>query len=91
MREYAEQIGLSPSFTIADREDAADLMSLMRQELNLSSRDKRFPLKGTCLSIYSRVVNTCEPLAAVLQSMIYLQIAWGYAQWKSNRSGRSTD
>ena len=31
------------------------------------------------------------PLAAVLQSMIYLQIAWGYAQWKSNRSGRSTD
>jgi len=31
------------------------------------------------------------PLAAVLQSMIYLQVAWGYAQWKSNRSGRSTD
>jgi len=31
------------------------------------------------------------PLAAVLQSMIYLQIAWGYAQWKSNRSGRSTE
>ncbi len=31
------------------------------------------------------------PLAAVLQSMIYLQIAYGYAQCKSNRSGRSTD
>ena len=31
------------------------------------------------------------PLAAVMQSMIYLQVAWGYAQWKSNRSGRSTD
>lgn len=31
------------------------------------------------------------PLAAVMQSMIYLQVAWGYAQWKSNRSGRSTE
>jgi hypothetical protein len=31
------------------------------------------------------------PLAAMLQSLIYMQIAWGYAQWKSNRSGRSTD
>ena len=31
------------------------------------------------------------PLAAMLQSLIYLQVAWAYAQWKSNRSGRSTD
>jgi len=31
------------------------------------------------------------PFATVLQSMIYLQVAWGYAQWRSNRSGRSTD
>lgn len=31
------------------------------------------------------------PLAAVMQTMIYLQVAWGYAQWKSSRSGRSID
>lgn len=31
------------------------------------------------------------PIAAVMQSLIYMQVAYGYAQWKSNRSGRSTD
>jgi DNA helicase-2/ATP-dependent DNA helicase PcrA len=31
-------------------------------------RQKRFPLKGTCLAIYSRVVNSREPLDLVLQS-----------------------
>ena len=29
LREYAEQIGLSPAFTIHDREDSADLMNLV--------------------------------------------------------------
>src|SRR5438094_4140931 len=28
LREYAEQIGLEPAFTIHDREDSADLMNL---------------------------------------------------------------
>jgi superfamily I DNA/RNA helicase len=29
LREYAEQIGIDPAFTILDREDAADLMNLV--------------------------------------------------------------
>jgi DNA helicase II / ATP-dependent DNA helicase PcrA len=33
LREYAEQIGLQPEFTIHDREDSADLMNLVRHEL----------------------------------------------------------
>src|SRR5271167_3093843 len=57
LREYADQIGLSPSFTIHDREDAADLMNLVRHELGFSKTESRFPTKGTCLSIYSRCVN----------------------------------
>ena len=28
LRDYAEQIGLDPNFTIHDREDSADLMNL---------------------------------------------------------------
>jgi DNA helicase-2/ATP-dependent DNA helicase PcrA len=32
LREYAEQIGLDPAFTIHDREDSADLMNLVRHE-----------------------------------------------------------
>jgi DNA helicase-2/ATP-dependent DNA helicase PcrA len=66
LREYAERIGLDRSFTIHDREDAADLMNLVRHELDLSRTESRFPQKGTCLSIYSRAVNSEAPLEEVL-------------------------
>ena len=70
LREYAGRIGLEASFTIHDRADSEDLMGLVRQDVGLgaSTGQKRFPLKGTCLAIYSRVVNSREPLADVLQS-----------------------
>jgi DNA helicase-2/ATP-dependent DNA helicase PcrA len=42
-------------------------MGLVRHELGLSSTVNRFPRKGTCLSIYSRCVNTRAPLAQVLK------------------------
>lgn len=67
LREYAASIGLDPGFTLHDREDSGDLMNLVRHELGFSAKAKRFPLKGTCLSIYSAVVNTAQPLDAVLQ------------------------
>jgi DNA helicase II / ATP-dependent DNA helicase PcrA len=68
LREYALDIGLSNTFTIHDREDSADLMNLVRHDLGFSKTDKRFPMKGTCLSIYSRVVNAEAPLGEVLGS-----------------------
>lgn len=68
LREYAGRIGLDESFTIHDRGDSEDLMGLVRHEIGLGATQKRFPLKGTCLSIYSRVVNSREPLDQVLQS-----------------------
>jgi DNA helicase II / ATP-dependent DNA helicase PcrA len=66
LREYAQQIGLDPAFTIHDREDSADLLNLVRTEHALHENGKRFPQKHTCLAIYSRVVNTQQPLAEVL-------------------------
>jgi DNA helicase-2/ATP-dependent DNA helicase PcrA len=68
LREYAGLIGLEPTFTIHDREDSADLMNLVRHEQGCSSKGKRFPLKGTCLAIYSAVVNTSAALCEVLRS-----------------------
>jgi len=74
LREYAGNIGLDAAFTINDRGDSEDLMGMVRQEIGLGqgggqgAGQKRFPLKGTCLSIYSRVVNSREPLDLVLQS-----------------------
>jgi DNA helicase II / ATP-dependent DNA helicase PcrA len=66
LREYAEQIGLNPAFTIHDREDSADLMNLIRHERGLSKTESRFPAKGTCLSIYSRCVNAEAELEQIL-------------------------
>jgi DNA helicase-2/ATP-dependent DNA helicase PcrA len=66
LRGYAPRIGLHPAFTIHDREDAADLMNLVRHELGLAETGRRFPRKHACLAIYSAVVNTRVPLAEVL-------------------------
>jgi len=67
LREYASQIGLDPNFSIHDREDAADLMDLVRHELGFSEKTSRFPTKATCLAIYSRAVNEELPLAKALE------------------------
>jgi DNA helicase-2/ATP-dependent DNA helicase PcrA len=66
LRHYAHQIGLDPAFTIVDREDAADLIDLARDELGLSTCRNRFPRKATCLAIYSYAVNAGDPLSVVL-------------------------
>ncbi|MFY8031603.1 MAG: UvrD-helicase domain-containing protein, partial [Devosia sp.] len=54
LREFSQQIGLDPAFTIHDREDSADLINLLRHELGFSETKTRFPTKSTCLAIYSR-------------------------------------
>jgi ATP-dependent DNA helicase UvrD/PcrA len=77
LRGHAHAIGLHPAFTIHDREDSADLMNLVRHERGFSGENRRFPLKSTCLAIYSRTVNANEPLEAVLLK----QFPW-CAEWK---------
>lgn len=66
LREYAGRIGLDAAFTIHDRADSADLMNLQRHELGFSAKGKRFPLKGTCLAIYSAAVNGQRDLSELL-------------------------
>ena len=66
LREHAAQIGLDPAFSIHDREDSADLLNIVRHELGFSDAKSRFPAKGTCLAIYSRVVNAQTDLDEVL-------------------------
>ncbi|WFU02401.1 ATP-dependent helicase [Rhizobium sp. CB3171] len=76
LRDYAEQIGLDPAFTIHDREDSADLMNLIRHELGFSKLENRFPTKATCLAIYSRAVNSEAPLEEVLRDFFPWCAAW---------------
>src|SRR5262249_7873493 len=58
LRHRARQIGLDPSFSVMDRGDSADLLDVVRQELGLAQKEKRFPRKDACLAIYSHKVNT---------------------------------
>ena len=78
LREYADSIGLDPSFTILDRADAADRLNLVRNDLGLAKMEARFPRKETCLAIYSHAVNACCPLADALESAF----PW-CAEWES--------
>jgi DNA helicase-2/ATP-dependent DNA helicase PcrA len=67
LRRYAVNLGLDPGFSVLDRGDAADVMDIARHELGLSKKARRFPKKDTCLSIYSRCVNSRQSLTDSLQ------------------------
>ena len=62
LRRFAHNLGLDPGFSVLDRGDSADLMDVVRHELSLSKKSRRFPKKDTCLAIYSRTVNTQQSL-----------------------------
>ncbi len=79
LREYASRIGLAASFTVHDRGDSEDLMSLVRHALPpVDPTRSRFPGPATCIAIYSRSVNAEVSLVETL--------AWGYpwcAHWEA--------
>jgi DNA helicase-2/ATP-dependent DNA helicase PcrA len=67
LRIYHKPAGLSADFTIMDQADSEDLIDLIRHEKGYSEKQSRFPRKGTCLSIYSRKMNTGLSLELVLK------------------------
>ena len=79
LREFAQRIGLKPSFTILDRSDAADLMDVVRHDLGLSKKETRFPGKDTCLAIYSFATNAGASIKTTLRG----QFPW-CADWESD-------
>jgi DNA helicase-2/ATP-dependent DNA helicase PcrA len=62
LRRFGRAIGLEPGFTILDRGDAEDLIALVRSQLGLNEKDKRFPRKGTIAEIFSKSENTLRSL-----------------------------
>jgi DNA helicase-2/ATP-dependent DNA helicase PcrA len=76
LRTYANVVGLSPEFTVLDQGDAENLIGLLRHDLGLASRDRRFPRKATCLAAYSRTVNGSESLGEVLTAHFPWIAAW---------------
>jgi len=68
LREHATAIGLENDFTIMDRNDSADMIDVIRHELNFTATEKRFPEKKTCLDIYSRCVNSKQTIGEILNA-----------------------
>ena len=75
LRKRGRYIGLKPGFTILDRSDSEDLMNVIRDELGLADKKSRFPLKGTCMSIYSRCVNAQQRLESALENQFPESVA----------------
>jgi len=76
LRIHANSIGLDSGFTIIDQSDSADLMDLLRHELDFTREEKRFPRKATCTDIYSQCVNRQMALEAVLDAYYPWCIEW---------------
>ncbi|MBV9374201.1 MAG: ATP-dependent helicase, partial [Alphaproteobacteria bacterium] len=82
LRQYADGIGLEPSFTVLDRADSADRLNLVRNDLGLAAKEARFPRKETCLAIYSHTLNASSPLSAALENAF----PW-CAEWEGELKG----
>jgi DNA helicase II / ATP-dependent DNA helicase PcrA len=67
LREFGRRIDLSPSFTIMDRPDSEDAIQLLRTEMGLNYKDKRFPRKQTVAEIFSMSLNKQTTVADLLE------------------------
>jgi DNA helicase-2/ATP-dependent DNA helicase PcrA len=66
LRTHGRRLGISPDFTILDREDAKDLLAACVQEAGVDIRERRFPQKNVLAAISSFIQNTLEPLPEVI-------------------------
>lgn len=66
LRRYGRSIGIEPGFTILDRGDAEDLIALVRSQLGLNEKDRRFPRKGTIMEMISKSENTLRSLDEII-------------------------
>jgi len=67
LRLHAQRIGISPEFTILDREDARDVMGTCIAELGIKTTERRFPHTRVLCAISSFVQNTLEPLGETVR------------------------
>jgi DNA helicase-2/ATP-dependent DNA helicase PcrA len=66
LRKHGTSVGVDPAFTILDAADTGDLLGVLRHDLGLGAKGRRFPRKDTLSSVYSRMVNAQVPLDEVL-------------------------
>lgn len=66
LRKYATLVKYHPNFNIVDRGDAEDIINIIRTELELNKKERRFPRKTTIMDIISKSINKCIAIEDVL-------------------------
>jgi DNA helicase-2/ATP-dependent DNA helicase PcrA len=95
LRQFGHCIDLLPSFTIMDRSDSQDAIQLLRTEMGLHNKDKRFPRKQTVAEIFSMAINKQTTVSDLIEREYphladslddLLRLYEGYVGYKSNKS-----
>lgn len=66
LRRYGSHIELANNFTILDQSDAEDVVNLVRAELELDKKERKFPKKGILLEIFSASVNKFKSIEDIV-------------------------
>ena len=77
LRRHAEEIGLTRSFSILDRDDQKSLMNTVVAECDINTKERRFPKADVLITIFSLVENTRAPLEDVLEEKYPYFEEWG--------------
>ena len=68
IRQHAESFSLPPQFTVIDPGDVTDLLDVLRGSHGLTGTERRAPRAAVCADIYTRCVNTQQPVADVVRA-----------------------
>ena len=94
LRRHGKPLGLDGSFTILDRSDSEDVISLLRAERGLDKKERRFPRKQAIGEIFSMAVNKSMPLPELIEDQYshlvehlpeLLELREHYVAYKSER------
>ena len=66
LRRHTERLGYPQSFSIADREDAKDLIEACIPAAGIDIKEIRFPKAEALNDLFSRSANICQPLTKLI-------------------------
>jgi DNA helicase-2/ATP-dependent DNA helicase PcrA len=66
LRKYPESAHVHRTFTVLDQSDTEDLIDLLRRQMGLTTKDRRFPRKSTIAAMFSMAINKLLSLETVL-------------------------
>jgi len=68
IRDHAESFSLRPEFSVIDPGDVTDLFDVLRGDHGLVGTERRAPRASVCADIYTRCVNTGQPVTDVVRA-----------------------